>query len=66
MREAGSQDVTDVGSETETIRITESPHPDDSASQCGSVDHTNPRSPVPSETLSTVSAATGTGKYNKQ
>lgn len=60
-KEALSQEVRDVISETETVQTSRSPCPDESASQRGSVDHnTNPRSPVPSEMLSTVSAATGT------
>jgi len=61
-KERGSQEATDIGSGNETTTpVVGSPHPDDSASQFGEAEQTNnPRSPVPSEILSTVSAATGT------
>jgi hypothetical protein len=61
-KESSSQDASsELGSRTEAKRTAASPHPDESASQCGSTDHSvNRRSPVPSDILSTVSAATGT------
>jgi len=53
------QDNTDAGSISETARQAGSPLPEESASQCGSIDHqATPRSPVPSEVQSTVSTAT--------
>lgn len=61
IKEVGPQEVTDARPGTDNAQMTGSPHPDESASQRGSVDHnTNPRSFVPSDILSTVSAATGT------
>jgi hypothetical protein len=60
-KEAGSQVGAEIGARTESFAMPGSPLPDESASQCGSADHSNkPRSPVPSEIVSTVSAATGT------
>lgn len=57
-KESGSQEQTEGGSGSEAARIG-SPLPDESASQCDSVDHAaNPRSPVPSDMQSTGSAAT--------
>jgi hypothetical protein len=59
-KDTESQDATETGSGNEAARIG-SPLPDDSASQCGAIDHySTPRSPVPSEMQSTVSAATST------
>jgi len=56
-KEGGSQEQTEGGSGSEA-RIG-SPLPDESASQCGSVEHAaNRRSPVPSDMQSTNSAAT--------
>ncbi|PVH88201.1 hypothetical protein DL98DRAFT_358231, partial [Cadophora sp. DSE1049] len=59
-KENGSPENTETGtgSGSEAARAATSPLPDDSASQCGSVDHqvTSPRSPVPSEVHSTGSA----------
>ncbi|KAK0119167.1 ph-response sensor protein [Cadophora gregata] len=59
-KENGSPETTETGtgSGSEAARAVTSPLPDDSASQCGSVDHqvTSPRSPVPSEIQSTGSA----------
>ncbi|KUJ22479.1 uncharacterized protein LY89DRAFT_575774 [Mollisia scopiformis] len=53
-----SKENADAGSGSEAVRMAGSPLPDDSASQCGSTDHhATPRSPVPSEIQSTVSAA---------
>jgi hypothetical protein len=58
-KENGSQEATDVGSGIDAARARGSPVPDESASQCGSVDHnTNPRSPVSSDIQSTGSTAT--------
>ena len=57
-KDKNSQEATDGGSGSEAARATSSPLPDESASQCGSVDNTNPRSPVPSDIQSTGSAAT--------
>lgn len=60
-KEADSQVGAEIGARTESLAMPGSPLPDESASQCGSADHSNkPRSPVPSEILSTVSVATGT------
>lgn len=59
VKENDSQEVTDTGSGSEAARMTGSPLPDESASQCGSMDHhATPRSPVPSEMQSTVSTPT--------
>lgn len=59
--EKGSPENTETGtgSGSDAARLVTPPLPDDSASQCGSVDHqiTSPRSPVPSEIQSTGSAA---------
>ncbi|KAG4415008.1 hypothetical protein IFR04_011882 [Cadophora malorum] len=59
-KENGSPENTETGtgSGSEAARAATSPLPDDSASQCGSVDHqvTSPRSPVPSDVQSTGSA----------
>jgi hypothetical protein len=57
-KESGSQETTDT-SGSEPTRAMGSPLPDESASQCGSVDHQiNPRSPIPSDRQSNASAAT--------
>jgi hypothetical protein len=59
-RQNTSHIATDIGSGSETPKMAGSPHPDDSASQCGDLETViNSRSPVPSEMVSTVSAATG-------
>lgn len=57
-KENEQQDTADPGSGSEAARIG-SPLPDESASQCGSMDHhVGPRSPVPSDMQSTVSTPT--------
>lgn len=61
-RESGLQDTAEMGSGNEPVRATtSSPLPDDSASQCDSTDHTSPKSPVPSDVQSTVSADNSAG-----
>jgi hypothetical protein len=56
-----SQDNTDVSSASEATRQARSLLPEESVSQCGSIDHhATPRSPVPSEVQSTISTATST------
>jgi hypothetical protein len=58
-KEGDSPDTGDAGSGSEAARMAGSPLPDDSASQCGSIDHhATPRSPVPSDMQSTVSTPT--------
>lgn len=60
-KESSTVEVTDTGSGSEACKAPGSPLPDESASQCGSVDHNaNPRSPAPSDIQSTASAATST------
>jgi hypothetical protein len=57
-KEGSPQEVTDPSSGSEP-RTASSPRPEESASQCGSLDYTvNPRSPVPSEVQSVHSAGT--------
>jgi hypothetical protein len=57
-KEGSPQEVTDPSSGSEP-RTASSPRPEESASQCGSLDHTvNPRSPAPSDIQSVHSAAT--------
>lgn len=53
----GLKDVKEVSTGSQTTRDAGSPMPDESASQCGSTDHPNPRSPVPIDVQSSVSAA---------
>ncbi|EPE27701.1 E set [Glarea lozoyensis ATCC 20868] len=58
-KEGSPQEVTDPSSSSEQARTASSPRPEESASQCGSTDHTaNPRSPASSEVQSVHSAAT--------
>lgn len=53
-----SQDAAEPGTGADSARVG-SPLPDESASQCGSMDHhAGPRSPVPSDMRSTISTAT--------
>lgn len=60
-KEGSAVEATDAGSGSEACKAPGSPLPDESASQCGSVDHnTTPRSPAPSDIQSTASAATST------
>ncbi|KAJ5032399.1 uncharacterized protein L3040_009004 [Drepanopeziza brunnea f. sp. 'multigermtubi'] len=64
-KENGSHENTEQGasSGSDAPRVPTSPLPDDSASQCGSADQQNvsPRSPVPSDIQSTVSAGNSGG-----
>jgi hypothetical protein len=58
-KEGSPQEVADPSSGSEAARTASSPRPEESASQCSSLDHTvNPRSPVPSEAQSVHSAGT--------
>ncbi|KAF4625612.1 hypothetical protein G7Y89_g12552 [Cudoniella acicularis] len=58
-KENGTQEANDPSSGSEVNRAPGSPLPDESASQCGSLDHTaNPRSPTHSDVQSVHSAAT--------
>ena len=70
VKEGSPQEVADPSSGSEAARTANSPRPEESASQCSSLDHTmNPRSPAPSEVHSvhsthtsadsTVSSSTG-------
>jgi hypothetical protein len=53
------KEETGIASSSTARRMTASPHPDDSASQCGSIDqHAVARSPGPSDVQSTISIAT--------
>ena len=57
--EGGSRDVNDIITEGEAARKTGSPVPDESASQCGSIDQlSTPRSPISSENQSRISTST--------
>ena len=59
VKESSLVDIKDSDCGREISRLPGSPLPDDSASQCGSVDHSaNPRSPTQSDVRSIISAAT--------
>lgn len=59
VKENGSQETNELSSGSEVTRPPGSPLPEDSASQCGSLDHTvNPQSPSRSDAQSIHSAAT--------
>ena len=61
-KEGSVVEATGAGPGGEACKPPGSPLPDESASQCGSVDHnTDPRSPAPSDIQSTASTATSTG-----
>ena len=58
-KEGIAEESTNQECGNDTLRAAASPLPDESVSQCGSVEHnTNPRSPIPSDVQSTTSANT--------
>src|SRR3990170_1211450 len=57
-KESNSQETTETSSSSDAPTKDGSPVPDESASQCGSLEnHTNPRGPEPCDVQSSVSAA---------